>query len=269
MIKNNKLLIDRDCPMCRIYGTAFTHLKWIDQNTVNYYQSCPTSYSEEIDMDRAKSEIAFHNPQSGKTKYGIDAFIEILWEGKMARILKLPPIYWLAKKVYRFISFNRKVIAPSRKSGHGNNCAPQLHKGYRYLYLVISILLFGLGLNFLWKAIPRFSNEIGWLGHVALSILPFFCQYLALLISRSKEKLEHLGNMATVSNIGVLMFLPAFFISQILNLPAIYLIIALSLIAVITFKEIRDRTAILQQTSVLNLSWALGYLFTFLTPFWS
>lgn len=255
--------------MCRIYGKAFTHLRWVDSKTVSYYQSCPLSHAENIDMQRAKSEIAFYNPTTQKTKYGIDAFIEILWQGKLTRILRWKPLYWTARKIYRFISFNRKVIAPARGLQDGEACNPPLHKGYRFLYLIFSIAICGLGLQLLLSSIPYFSDYLGWKSLTILSGLPFIVQYLVLAFSKSNNKLDHLGNMATVSNIGVLLFLPALFIYQILNLPLVYLIIALSLIVVIAFKEISERTALLQQNSVLVLSWALGYLFTLVTPFLS
>jgi hypothetical protein len=267
MIKNKKLLIDRDCPMCRIYGNAFTQLKWVDQETVSYYQSCPNKYAENIDMQRAKSEIAFFNPVSGKTKYGIDAFIEILWEGRLSKLLRWKPLYWISKKFYRFVSFNRKVIAPARKSGISKNCEPPLHPGYRIVYIVFSILFFSLGLDILFSSLQSEFSLIGSTSPLFLAVLPFSVQSLALFVSQAKNKLDYLGNMATVANILTIILLPAVLVFQLLNLSVVYMLIATSLAATIAFVEIRDRTKLLNQSDSLNLSWFASHLITLLIPF--
>jgi hypothetical protein len=267
MIKNKKLLIDRDCPMCRIYGNAFTQLKWVDKDTVSYYQACPNNYANRIDMERAKSEIAFFNPETGKTKYGIDVFIEILWEGRLAKLLKWKPLYWLSKKLYRFVSFNRKVIAPARVSDDLKNCEPPVHLGYRIVYIALSILFFGLGLHFLFSSLQDSFPIIYKTSPFLLAMIPFAIQSLVLLVSQAKNKLDYLGNMATVANILTIILLPAVLVFQLLNLSVVYMLIATSLAATIAFVEIRDRTKLLNQSDSLNLSWFASHLIAILIPF--
>src|SRR5690606_3143940 len=116
MITKNKLLIDKNCPMCTIYGYCFTKLKMVDQHTVNSYQEVDQQIFDQIDQERAKSEITLVNTETGKTIYGIDAFLHI-FSGKSAFLkwfFQLPLIHFLANKIYRFTSFNRHVIAGGR-----------------------------------------------------------------------------------------------------------------------------------------------------------
>jgi len=202
MIKNKKLLIDKDCPMCQMYGKGFTQLKWIDERTVSYYQSCPTNLSRDIDMERAKSEIAFHDPDKGTTKYGIDAFIEILWKGKIKRFLRIQPVYWALKKLYRFISFNRKVIAPAHSSVKNNDCTPPIHLGYRLIYIAFSIILFGVGLDYILKTFQNhFSLQIQ-IHPILLAAIPFGIQTAVLALRGLRSKLNYLRHTLWHSNGG-------------------------------------------------------------------
>ena len=66
MLKNNKLLIDKNCPMCRIYGKGFTKLKLVDDQTVIDYQTAEEKIFAQIDQERAKSEVALYDTVSGK-----------------------------------------------------------------------------------------------------------------------------------------------------------------------------------------------------------
>ena len=78
MLKNRKLLIDQDCHMCNIYGKCFSKIGLIDKNTISPYQTIHDSYANQIDMERAKNEIALLNTETSTTHYGIDAMIEIV-----------------------------------------------------------------------------------------------------------------------------------------------------------------------------------------------
>lgn len=257
MIKNNKLLIDRECPLCRAYGKGFQNLNWIDENTVTYYQSCQNTYADSIDMERAKSEIAFFNPHSGETRYGIDALIDIIWEGKLAPVLKFKPVYWIIKKLYRFVSFNRKVIAPSSSKADELICTPPIHLGYRMIYLAMSIIITTLTIHYLYNSLLPHKHPSSILIEFGTIVLPFFAQSCMLQIFGQKGALEYLGHMATVALISSFLLLPAVLIYKWADLNEAFLLIAIILVAIISFIEVRDRTKIINQSRFLNYTWLI------------
>ena len=94
MIQNHKLLIDKNCPMCNIYGKTFKKFNMLDQESITPYQLVGGEFTENIDMHRAQNEVALHDTVTGKTIYGLDSMIEIFSQGKS----------WI-KKPLQFLKF--------------------------------------------------------------------------------------------------------------------------------------------------------------------
>ena len=161
MLKNNKLLIDENCPMCTLYGKCFTRWKWIDQDTIRSYQKADKSLIEKIDATKAKSEIAYYNPKSRHTYYGIDAMIRIISQQKVwvYKLLTFPLVYQVLKMLYFFISYNRKVIVLMKPKSGGRDCTPSLHLGYRWAYIILVSILTGFILNFFSLKITQYTGH--------------------------------------------------------------------------------------------------------------
>lgn len=149
MLKDRKLLIDQDCPICKIYGKCFTKIGLIDKNTVSPYQTIQNFYADQIDMERAKNEIALLDTKTSTTHYGIDAMIEIVTHGStfFKKILHSRLIYAFLLRLYSFISYNRKVIYPTLKTENTRGCTPDVNKKYRWSYIVFVAIFTGLVLN--------------------------------------------------------------------------------------------------------------------------
>jgi len=75
--------------------------------------------------------------------------------------------------------------------------------------------------------------------------------------------------MATVANISFLLVIPAVFIFQLLNLPLVYILLAIGLAGYITFLEIQTRTRSLKQPPILNFTWLVSHFSILLIPFLS
>ena len=70
-----------------------------------------------IDVQRASNEIALVDNENKTVLYGIDSLLKVIgfsfpW---MEKVGNWKPINFLLKKLYSFISYNRKVIMPSKK----------------------------------------------------------------------------------------------------------------------------------------------------------
>lgn len=260
MLSNNKLLIDQNCPLCKVYGTCFTKTGLIDTKTVSYYQTVDSEIFHQIDADRAKSEVALIDTKTGDTVYGIDAFIKILAGNKRFLIWLFNGtfVHFLLAKLYRFISYNRHVITGSYSSSNGRNCVPAVHLGYRWLYLILAALFTGLMVNHFavlldqalglqsvfWREYAICFGQIAW-------------QFSWLSVVDSSKRLDYLGNMSTVSVMGGFLLLPLFALNAFVGLSAIGLITGFGFIVGWMFLQHLKRCKKLDLPLSVSISWIL------------
>lgn len=207
--------------MCRVYGSCFTRLKLVDSDTVVFYQTAKENIFAQVDAKRAKSEVALVDMETGQTTYGINAFLKILFKERplLRRFFNWSPAQFLVKKLYRFISFNRHVITGPATLKASRSCTPDMHKGYRWLYLLLAALFTGFMVNhfaFLldqslglvhnpWREYAICFGQISW-------------QFLVLTLVRPATRLDYLGNMSTVSIIGGFLLVPLLILSTFFDL---------------------------------------------------
>jgi hypothetical protein len=261
MLKHKKLLIDQDCPMCRAYGSAFTKMKLIDNETVAPYQTIGTAYASEIDMTRAKNEIAFLCTDTRQTKYGIDAMIAILTSKSRTfrSILNFKPIYYPLKALYAFVSYNRKVIAPAAIDPNARQCTPDASASLNWLYILCAALFTGFVLNlYAFEITSAMGLSYSSAREYIICFGQIFWQAGFAAIVGPKKVLSYLGNMSTVSVIGALLLIPALLIYNVLNLSIAYLIIAFLIVVTIMLSEHIRRCRLLGLPISLSLSW-IGY----------
>lgn len=205
MITQHKLLIDQHCPLCRIYGKGFVACRLVDSDTLLPYQAAKPDTLGEVDMQRATSEIALVGPDA--THYGIDALLHILTHQRptLSKLAHWPPLYFLLRQLYAFISYNRKVIAPVDYR-IGDTCQPALNRRYRIAYVIAVAIATALVLNI-------FTAQL--LAHFGVPHYPYMewiiCfgqvawQAVAIRQISPKHTWDYLGNMSTVSLIGGLL----------------------------------------------------------------
>lgn len=260
MISNHKLIIDKSCPMCSLYGNCFTKLGLVDQNTIVYYQNVNRKIFDQIDENRAKSEVALVHPRSGKTVYGVDAFLLILSNNSpfLKRLFQVKLIYFLLSKLYRFISFNRKVIAGSAMIDYERECAPPVHFPYRIVYLLIAALFTGFMVNGFTALLDAELSvaHLSWREY-AVCFGQIVWQFAALSLIRPTKRLDYLGNMSTVSVIGGLLLIPLFIVDHFFDLSWMSLMIGFGLIVVTMFYLHVRRCKRLELPFLVSASWIL------------
>jgi hypothetical protein len=257
-LQNYKLLIDADCPMCRIYGNAFEKHALIEKGTCSPYQTIDVSFSNCIDMARAKNEIALFNTKTQETVYGIEAFQTILansFQG-LKPIFRSKFISLILKKLYKFISTNRKVIAPSTRKENQQDCTPDLNVKYRIFYIIFVALFSSIVLN---RFTITINTMFGWQSSFYRELMVCFGQILwqtVLLRNILKDKLyDYLGNMMTVSMIGTLLLLPFLAVSSFINIHAWGFIIYFGVVVNFMLFEHLRRCKILNISIIVSISW--------------
>ena len=234
-LENQTLLYDEDCPLCRVYTSGFIKAGMLDENGKKPY--CQLSDEEQnfIDVKRASNEIALVDNQNKTVIYGIDSLLKVIgfsfpW---MEKIGNLKPIKFFLKKLYSFISYNRKVIIPSKIEKEIKlQCVPDFNFKYRILYILFAAITSSLLIN-------KFDDNFVFSKTLLFTTVLLLIQSM-LLFKFSKEiKVIYLGNFATSILFGSLLLLPIIILKSFLNLPEIinqiyfYIIISITIIDIV------------------------------------
>lgn len=253
-LNNHTLIYDNECPMCNIYSKGFTKFGMLDADGREAFTEISDRNKNLVDFNRAKNEIALVDHENNKVIYGLDSLLLIIGNSfpLLEKIARIQPLYWFFKKLYSFVSYNRKQIIPSKKDNTEQSCVPDFNLKYRLSYItfvalfsayILSIYSDRLGVNLT----PNFLRELAvCLGQILWQAL-FLKAYL-------KDKIwDYLGNMMTVSLIGTLLLIPALLTSF---APPFYLIY-FGIVVFIMFLEHLRRCRILKLNMLPTISWIL------------
>ncbi|BAP32549.1 uncharacterized protein CHSO_3512 [Chryseobacterium sp. StRB126] len=240
--------------MCNIYSKGFTKCGMLDKDGREAFTEISVRNKNLVDFNRAKNEIALVDSENNKVTYGLDSLLLIIGNSfpLLEKIARIQPLYWLFKKLYSFVSYNRKQIIPSRKDNTEQSCVPDFNLKYRLAYVIFVALFsayilsifsgkFGVSLA------PNFFRELGvCLGQILWQTL-FLKWYL-------KDKIwDYLGNMMTVSLLGTLLLIPA----MLTNFDPIFYLIYFGVVVFIMFLEHLRRCRILKLNMLPTISWIL------------
>ena len=260
-LNNHKLLIDADCPMCRLYGKGFEKAGWVDKETYSPYQNFCVSAEVPIDMNKARNEIALYDTQHNEVRYGIDALKHIVTHRfpVLNPVSKWKLVDFFFRKLYKFISFNRKVIAPSEAKEGIKACTPDLNIKYRFLYIALVAILSSIVLYHYTQPI---NAVMGWQNHLGREFMICIGQILWQSLFLHKllkgKLLDYLGNMMTVSMIGTLLLLPMLLVKDIW--PFYYLVYFIGVVGFMLWEHSR-RSKILKIGYYPTISWLIYRVF--------
>jgi hypothetical protein len=263
-LENQTLLYDADCPLCHVYTKGFIDAGMLDENGKKPY--CQLSDEEQnfIDVNRASNEIALVDNVNKTVIYGIDSLLKVIgfsfpW---MEKVGNWRPIKFCLKKLYSFISYNRKVIIPSRINREIKlQCVPDFNYKYRFFYIIFAWLT---------SSIVVFSFlKLLHLGYSNFNLIVFgiFIQMLFQgLFLRKFDKeiaLNYIGNLITISLFGSLILMPILITNLIINLNSSFNFIYFGITFLVLFYEHYRRLCILELPKYLALTWILliGFMF--------
>ena len=265
-LQNQTLLYDKDCPLCYVYTSGFIKAKMLDDNGRKAYCDLTNEEQNFIDLKRASNEIALFDNKNKTVIYGIDSLLKVIGNSMpwVEKIGNLKLIKFGLKKLYSFISYNRKVIIPSKEDQTQTlQCVPDFNYKYRYTYilfasLVTSIVLFNFGksLNVITEStlLRECLMALGQIG------------FQGLFISKLKieKQLNYYGNLMTVSLMGSLILIPVIILNSIIEIPELALLFWFGLTATIMLFEHIRRIKLLELPTVLSATWILYRLLVLL-----
>lgn len=253
-LKNHTLIYDNECPMCNIYSKGFIKCGMLHENGREAFTDLSFENKDLIDFNRAKNEIALVDHEKNTVIYGLDSLLLIIGNSfpKLEKIARIQPLYWFFKKLYSFVSYNRKQIIPSKNDDTETACVPDFNLKYRLVYIVFVVIFSGyilsifsskLGLNLIqnfWREFAICCGQIVW--------------QTLILKTYLKEKIwNYLGNMMTVSLIGTLLLIPALFLNLNVNASVIYF----GIVVFVMFSEHLRRSRILKLNLFPTISWTV------------
>jgi hypothetical protein len=287
-LKNHVILYDAECPMCNLYTHAFTATGMLDEKGRAPYQEVlaakaqvgapettplwdPTGACPLIDRQRAVNEIALVNTLTGEVQYGIESLFAVIANAFpfFRPLFSCRPFVRVMRRVYAFISYNRKVIIPPprRTTGEartGNHriageaaLAPSFSLRYRVAYLLFTWLVVG---GILTAYAPLLKGMVP-LGNAYREYLicggQIFFQGLVLALYAPARRWDYLGNMMTISLGGALLLTPALLAAKFFHLSALLFTLYFLAVAGLMFLEHMRRSRLLGLGWLPTASWTL------------
>lgn len=257
-LTNNTLIFDQDCPMCAAYTSTFIKTGMLDQNGRKSFSCLNEKDLNLINMDRASNEIALIDYQNNQVLYGIDSLLRVIGNSFpfIEKIGKKHLVYYALKKLYAFISYNRKVIMPNTKTIQPSVCVPSFNLKYRLIYILFCIgltILILFNFSHLMHALPKstmFRESLLAIGQIVF-------QSAFLLKYDKKTIINYIGHLMTVSLIGSILLSIILMFNTFYTLNEITLIICFFLVASFMFFEHARRVKVLQLPLSLSITWVI------------
>lgn len=242
MENNDKILVyDDACPLCVAYTSAFVKAGLLTTEGRQSFSDVSAELLHTINYQRSKNEIPLLDPVTNKVWYGIDALLEIL--GSKCPAIKtighLKPVNWFLKKLYSFISYNRKVIVAAKASPLKIDCSPSFNLFYRVLFMIVflaanTLMLYPVHQHLLSK-MPGYSLSAGQLLLLHTAMVAINC-ILALFMPK-QTAIEYLGQVNMLTLVTNLLLLPLLITAIYLNLHSWINYLYLGLLTIVIFNE--------------------------------
>lgn len=254
------IIYDDECPMCDLYTRAFVRSKMLEKGARVAFSAMDSSIEQGLDSDRSRNEIALIDVTTGKVSYGIDSLFAVIGHSfpVFKPLFAFVPFRWMIRKVYSFVSYNRKVIVPGKALKAAKACVPDFNLKYRVAYLLLAWMVVAVTVHayaaLLVPIVPpgTFVRELILGG----AQIPF--QMLALSFLDKQKLVTYLGNMMTVAVMGALALLPMLTLAHfgVMFSPLIYTAYLLVLVGLMVMEHTR-RVKLLGITALATVSWII------------
>ncbi|CAM1345567.1 thiol-disulfide oxidoreductase DCC family protein [Tenacibaculum amylolyticum] len=256
-LSNHTLLYDKDCPLCEAYTKGFIKTKMLDEEGRKPFGQITEHEREFIDMDRATNEIALVDRTNEKVLYGIDSLLKIIGYSYplIEKIGNKRFINTGLRKLYAFISYNRKVIIASKlEEKEALTCIPDFNLTYRFLFILIAasitgITLFSFSNNIIGLQPSNFGKEL----LVAVGQIVF--QTLFIIRKDINSIIHYAGNLMVISLIGSIGVWQIMLLDMIIPLPQTLILAAFAGVVGLMFFEHKRRIKLLELPSYLSWTW--------------
>ncbi len=212
MNTSNKVLIyDKDCPLCSVYTSAFVSTGMLSKAGRKNFDNVGQDVFKMVDQTKCNNGIPLVDLDTKTVLYGVDAILELLNE-KFPLAKKAGNIWfikWFLVRLYKFISYNRKVIV-AIKPKNAYNSNPDFNVPYRLCFMA-TFLVFNS-----WMLYPLYNNIFSqsFVGNTSFAqfqyahLLFVTINILGASVPGRQVGLEYLGQINMLALITVLLMTP-------------------------------------------------------------
>jgi predicted DCC family thiol-disulfide oxidoreductase YuxK len=218
-MKANRILVyDDSCPLCAAYTRAFVKTDFLNKEERKAFSSVDPEFLSIINMEKARNEIPLIDTETKQVWYGIDALLEI-FDRKIPFIKsigKIRPVNFLLQKIYKFISYNRRVIVAPAAKPVSCDCTPDFNIKYRMAFMLF-FLLFNTAMLF---PLHKYVNQNSFLANAAtmqLQTAHFLLVTVNILLSiliGGRKGIEYIGQVNMLALTVILLLVPLFLINK-------------------------------------------------------
>jgi len=255
-LNNHIILYDAECPMCKLYTGQFIKRGMLGAGCRAPYQQMPETVCPYVNRQRAVNEIALVNTETGEVEYGVKSLLKVIANSfpVFGPLFSFRPFTWLMEKAYGFVSYNRRVIAPSASDQH-NTIDPTFSLKHRIAYLAFTWLMVGFILTHYAYLLTAFVPLGNHYREYAICGGQILFQGIIVNLYAYKKRWDYLGNMMTISFAGALLLAPVILISHYIHFWPIVYPAYFMLVAGLMFLEHIRRTRLLKLGWLLTISW--------------
>ncbi|PKF73949.1 hypothetical protein CW752_11865 [Chryseobacterium sp. PMSZPI] len=237
-----------------MYSKGFTQCGMLDEDGREAFTEISIRNKNLVDFNRAKNEIALVDHNSNEVVYGMDSLLLIIGNSfpLLEKVARIKPLYWFFKKLYSFVSYNRKQIIPSRKTDTEESCVPDFNRKYRLAYIVF-VAIFSACILSLFSGKLGMDLNRNFFREFTVCLGQIFWQTIFLKMYLKNKIWDYLGNMMTVSLIGTLLLIPAL----LTNFTPFFYVVYFGIVVLIMFLEHMRRCKILRLNYLPTISWIL------------
>ncbi|OQP67709.1 hypothetical protein [Niastella populi] len=278
MENNDKVLVyDDACPLCVAYTSAFVKTGLLTAEGRKPFSDASPELLHCINWQRSKNEIPLFDPVSKKVWYGIDALLEIL--GQKCSLIKTigryKPVNWFLRKLYSFISYNRKVIVAARTSPQKIDCSPSFNLFYRVLFMLVflaanTLMIYPVHKHLL-SRMPGYSLSVEQLLLLHIGMVAVNCMVASFMPKQTA--IEYLGQVNMLTLVTNLLLIPLLITDAYMNLHNWVNYLYLGLLTLVIFTEYfrrMDYANILntyKPVVTINLACIIGLFICLFVPF--
>jgi predicted DCC family thiol-disulfide oxidoreductase YuxK len=136
------LVYDGDCTLCRRFARVAGWRWLVGEARALPHDAFEGEEAARLEAAGIRNELAVLERPSGEIHSGYDGILRLLCGGRvpwLAALLSFAPVRWLLRHDYRLVAYNRRILAPPRR-GAACACDPDLHRGYRWAFIVAALL---------------------------------------------------------------------------------------------------------------------------------
>lgn len=212
-LKNMVIIYDDECPMCEWYTCLFTRNGLLPANGRIKFSEIATDELQHIDLKRGHNEIPLYDSKTKEVMYGVDAWTFLLnnrWS-IFGNLMKLKVVRYIMTMIYKFISYNRKVITGMTSPTGAYNCKPDFNLKYRVAFIIVGVYLFYLAIHQLLLNLKYSVDTL-----LILGLLLFIISLCLLFPVRGnrEDRFNNAGQCATLYIIAALCLFPFILLSH-------------------------------------------------------